>query len=545
MLRSFLLLEPTRRIRRNRRTPAFAALMAPALAWAMIGPVAAADAAGGWHKGLPNATEAAHATGRPVLAVFVAQWSAASTRIADALLADQEAAALVNACFEPVLLDVDEHAELARRLRITHVPTAAVLGKGDEVIAIFECPESSTAFVAAAARAAQQAAVRVSQASAAGVGAIGPSANAFDAALAPGQSGSLDTPASAAIPAGRGSISLVTDKVRKLSDFGNNSPAPTAAPAAVAVGFQQPQQPVQQPAPAADPALPTTPPVWPAEQPAAPLAATLSAPPPRQSIEPAPAAAVASPSPAAAGQPSWLGETEPITQATVDVESTAAVSDLPTASPTAPATKSSVGSDFLAAIQKPWSGFARKPAPAVASPAPADSQPAAPPTMPPARPQSPFALTQPPAQQPAAPVAAAAAAAAPAAASQETMPLGLEGYCPVTLADKSVWTEGRAQYGARHRGRTYLFAGLEAQQAFLADPDRYAPALSGDDPVLAFEQGKSMPGQRRYGVVCQSRMYLFASPETRDAFAAQPDRYTSRIALAEQPAAAADGSRRY
>jgi len=119
------------------------------------------------------------------------------------------------------------------------------------------------------------------------------------------------------------------------------------------------------------------------------------------------------------------------------------------------------------------------------------------------------------------------------------MPLGLEGYCPVTLAEKQVWTEGRPQHGARHRGRTYLFAGPEQQRIFLADPDRYAPALSGDDPVLAFEQGKSMPGQRRYGVVCQSRMYLFATPATRDAFAANPEKYAGRVALAEQGTTAA------
>jgi len=115
------------------------------------------------------------------------------------------------------------------------------------------------------------------------------------------------------------------------------------------------------------------------------------------------------------------------------------------------------------------------------------------------------------------------------------MPLGLEGYCPVTLAEKGAWVEGRAQWGARHRGRTYLFAGPDEQKAFLVDPDRYAPALSGDDPVLAFETGKSTPGQRRFGVSYQQRVYLFATPETRSTFAANPDRYTTRIQVAEQP----------
>jgi YHS domain-containing protein len=124
------------------------------------------------------------------------------------------------------------------------------------------------------------------------------------------------------------------------------------------------------------------------------------------------------------------------------------------------------------------------------------------------------------------------------------MPLGLEGYCPVTVVERGNWVEGRPQWGARHRGRTYLFAGPEQQKAFLADPDRYAPALSGDDPVLAFENGKSEPGRRAFGVSYQSRMYLFSSPETRAAFTAEPDRYTSRVLIAEG-LAPADGIRRF
>jgi len=145
-----------------------------------------------------------------------------------------------------------------------------------------------------------------------------------------------------------------------------------------------------------------------------------------------------------------------------------------------------------------------------------------PPKMPAARPQSQAAV-----------VAGAAATAPPAADSHGSMPLGLEGYCPVTIADRGMWVEGRAQWGVRHRGRTYLFAGPEQQQAFLTTPDRYAPALSGDDPVLAFDSGTAEPGRRAYGVTYQSRMYLFASPETRAAFAADPARYTTRVQLAE------------
>ncbi len=123
---------------------------------------------------------------------------------------------------------------------------------------------------------------------------------------------------------------------------------------------------------------------------------------------------------------------------------------------------------------------------------------------------------------------------------QKTMPLGLDGYCPVALMEAGNWVEGQARWGARHRGRTYLFSGLEQQQTFLSDPDRYSPALSGDDPVAAIDGGKTSAGQRRYGVTYQKRIYLFESPETRAAFAANPQRYTSRVLLAEQPSRGAD-----
>ena len=140
-----------------------------------------------------------------------------------------------------------------------------------------------------------------------------------------------------------------------------------------------------------------------------------------------------------------------------------------------------------------------------------------------------------PASQPETAPAESVAANAPSSEQDQygSMPVGLEGYCPVTLTEKGAWVEGRAQWGVRHRGRTYLFAGAEQQKAFLADPDRYAPALSGDDPVLAFDAGKSTPGQRRYGVTYQSRMYLFSSTETRDTFAANPQRYTAGALVAE------------
>jgi protein disulfide-isomerase len=183
----------------------------------------------------------------------------------------------------------------------------------------------------------------------------------------------------------------------------------------------------------------------------------------------------------------------------------------PAAPPAAEPEKKSASSQFLAALQKPFTLFSK--------------------------PKTDAAVTPPATPAPGSAVAATPPQPAAAPDPYGSMPLGLEGYCPVSLIDKGTWVEGRAQWGARHRGRTYLFAGAEQQRAFLATPDRYAPALSGDDPVLACDTGKQVAGQRRFGVTYQSRTYLFSSPETRTAFAANPQRYTTRVVIAERPAA--------
>lgn len=107
-----------------------------------------------------------------------------------------------------------------------------------------------------------------------------------------------------------------------------------------------------------------------------------------------------------------------------------------------------------------------------------------------------------------------------------TPPLALDGYCPVTLVDKRQWQAGDKLWGAIHRGRTYLFTSEAAQKAFLADPDRYSPVLSGNDPVMRLEHHQDVPGKREHGAFYNDRIYLFASEETFQQFDRDPARYT-------------------
>jgi YHS domain-containing protein/thiol-disulfide isomerase/thioredoxin len=113
-------------------------------------------------------------------------------------------------------------------------------------------------------------------------------------------------------------------------------------------------------------------------------------------------------------------------------------------------------------------------------------------------------------------------------------PLGLDGYCPVSLCEKpDVWTMGDTRWGVQHRGRTYLFAGPEQQKKFLANPNRYSPVLSGDDPVLALDHGQSVPGSRSYGGFFGDRIYLFSSEATYQQFSQNPNRYAAEVYKAE------------
>ena len=120
--------------------------------------------------------------------------------------------------------------------------------------------------------------------------------------------------------------------------------------------------------------------------------------------------------------------------------------------------------------------------------------------------------------------------------------MGLDGYCPVSLSEKQQWVVGDRRWGAIHRGRTYLFTGPEEQRRFFTDPDRYAPAVSGNDVVLATEQGQAVPGMREHGVFFGNRVYLFSSEATLEKFARNPNLYANQAMGADPHAAAYAGA---
>ncbi len=109
-----------------------------------------------------------------------------------------------------------------------------------------------------------------------------------------------------------------------------------------------------------------------------------------------------------------------------------------------------------------------------------------------------------------------------------TWPAALNGYCPVELQEKEEWLAGRAEFQSTYRGQVFRFASAAAQRRFIAAPEKYAPAQSGNDPVFAIEENRVVPGSVQHSAVWQGRLYLFASSASLAAFRANPARYTSR-----------------
>ncbi|MCA9125346.1 MAG: hypothetical protein KDB11_34490, partial [Planctomycetales bacterium] len=65
------------------------------------------------------------------------------------------------------------------------------------------------------------------------------------------------------------------------------------------------------------------------------------------------------------------------------------------------------------------------------------------------------------------------------------------------------------------------------QKQFQKDPDRYLPAFSGNDLVIAKENGETTRGKREYGIKYADRIYLFATEESLQRFAHAPALYVT------------------
>lgn len=109
----------------------------------------------------------------------------------------------------------------------------------------------------------------------------------------------------------------------------------------------------------------------------------------------------------------------------------------------------------------------------------------------------------------------------------------LSGYCPVSLVTDKRLVHGQAEYTVTHQGRLYRFANLVTFNRFRRDPERYVPANDGRCPVKQLDESRAAPGDPRFGVLFQGRLYLCASKADRLQFLKEPTRYAA-LGVAEK-----------
>lgn len=111
------------------------------------------------------------------------------------------------------------------------------------------------------------------------------------------------------------------------------------------------------------------------------------------------------------------------------------------------------------------------------------------------------------------------------APATEKLSYAFEGCCAVTLVEQWQWKLGNYHYSETREDQIFLFAGPDELSRFQEAPDRYTPAFSGNDVVLAKENGKTASGKREHGLKHEDRIYLFANEESLQRFALDPALY--------------------
>lgn len=102
---------------------------------------------------------------------------------------------------------------------------------------------------------------------------------------------------------------------------------------------------------------------------------------------------------------------------------------------------------------------------------------------------------------------------------------GLKGFCVVALKNRQ-FVPTNAAFSSTFEDHTYFFSSAETKATFDRNPESYAPAYGGFDPVAWLEQRQMVEGQflREF----EGRFYLFTSKENWETFKSTPQRFVLR-----------------
>lgn len=111
-------------------------------------------------------------------------------------------------------------------------------------------------------------------------------------------------------------------------------------------------------------------------------------------------------------------------------------------------------------------------------------------------------------------------------ASGAVEPLALKGYDPVAYFAEGKPTPGKEQYQASFDYVRYWFASPQHRDLFTGDPERYAPQFAGSC-TMGMAKGRKVEADPEAWLIRDDKLYVFFSPEARESFEQDPDRYLS------------------
>jgi hypothetical protein len=95
--------------------------------------------------------------------------------------------------------------------------------------------------------------------------------------------------------------------------------------------------------------------------------------------------------------------------------------------------------------------------------------------------------------------------------------LAIAGFDPVAYFTDGEAQPGRDEFEQAFAGAVWRFRNEGNLAAFMADPDVYMPRFGGYD-ATGVARGVPAPGNPRFWLIWNERLYLFYSGEARDAF---------------------------
>src|ERR1700759_1438555 len=102
--------------------------------------------------------------------------------------------------------------------------------------------------------------------------------------------------------------------------------------------------------------------------------------------------------------------------------------------------------------------------------------------------------------------------------------LAIEGFDPVAYFVDRHPVPGLPEYEAAEGGAVWRFRNEGNRASFVAHPDIYGPQFGGYDPTDV-ARGVTFAGNPRFWVISGEQLYRFGLEASRDAFAADPERY--------------------